>query len=193
VGGEGLYHLAQINALPRADFVATFGGIFEHSPWVADAAWEQRPWDSLRTMHAAMCAVVGAADSVRQLALIRAHPDLVGRAALAGSLTRSSTAEQVAAGLDPGRLSPLEIARFAEATAAYQERFGFPFVVCARANTKDAILLGFSTRLGNTPEAEVATALSEIEKIAWFRLAVLVAAEPSPATCPPQGTVGREP
>ncbi|HYO29261.1 MAG TPA: 2-oxo-4-hydroxy-4-carboxy-5-ureidoimidazoline decarboxylase, partial [Thermomicrobiales bacterium] len=174
-----LLSIDQVNALPRPVFVAAFGGVFEHSPWVAEGAWERRPWRSLPELHAAMCATVREAGVERQLALIRSHPDLVGRAALAGTLTRASSAEQAAAGLDPGRLAPDEVARFAEANAAYQARFGFPFVVCARENAKEAILAGMADRLGNAPEAEIATALGEIEKIAWYRLADLVAAEPA--------------
>ena len=174
----------QVNALPRPVFVAAFGGVFEHSPWVADGAWERRPWRSLRELHAAMCATVREAGVERQLALIRAHPDLVGRAALAGTLTRASSAEQAAAGLDPGRLSADEVARFAEANAAYQARFDFPFVVCARENAKEAILAGMAERLGNAPEAEITTALGEIERIAWYRLADLVADAPAAARSP---------
>ena len=172
--GGASNRIGEINLLPRDAFVAAFGGVFEHSPWVAEAAWERRPWQSRSDLHATMSAVVREAGAERQIDLIRAHPDLVGRAALAGTLTRSSTAEQIAAGLDPGRLSAQEIRRFADANAAYQERFGFPFVVCARENTRDAILAGFSRRLRNTAEDEVATALAEIEKIAWYRLVDLI-------------------
>jgi 2-oxo-4-hydroxy-4-carboxy-5-ureidoimidazoline decarboxylase len=166
--------IAEVNALDRDAFVERFGGIFEHSPWIAETAWESRPWPGLPALHAAMCAVVRAAPRQAHLALIRAHPDLVGRAALSGTLTRASTAEQRAAGLDRGALTPAEIARFVEANTAYQERFGFPFVICARENRKDAILAGFDARLGNTPEQEIATALGEIERIAWYRLVDLV-------------------
>ena len=171
----GRLKIDEINRLTGDAFVARFGGVFEHSPWVAEAAWGQRPWRSLGELHAAMCGVVRKAGPDRHLTLIRAHPDLVGRAALAGTLSRSSTAEQAAAGLDPGRLSPSDVDRFAEANAAYQARFGFPFVICARENTKDAILTGFARRLPNPLAEEIATALEEIEKIAWYRLADLVA------------------
>lgn len=180
-----------VNALPWEAFVERFGGVFEDSPWVAAEAWQRRPWAGLEGLHAAMCAVVREAGPERQLALIRAHPDLVGRAALAGMLTHESTAEQRAAGLDPGALSPAEIARFAAANAAYRDRFGFPFVICARENKKEAILSGLAARLPNDREAEIATALAEIGKIAWHRLADIVADDdtttPDPPT-PEEGT-----
>ena len=114
-----------------------------------------------------MCAVVREADDARQLALIRAHPDLVGRAAREGRLGAASTSEQAGAGLD--QLTPEEIAWFEQRNAAYRARFGFPFIICVRANRKQAILAGFETRLQHTPEQERAAALAEIEKIAAFR------------------------
>jgi len=104
----------------------------------------------------------------KQLALIRAHPDLVGRATLAGTLTRESTGEQASAGLNA--LSPAEIALFQKQNAAYREKFGFPFVICARLNKKEAILAGFEHRLKNSPEQEIPAALGEIFKIAELRL-----------------------
>lgn len=169
--------LEHVNEMSERAFVARFGGVFEHSPWVAERAFASRPWATLAGLHGAMCEAVRAATAEEHLALIRAHPDLVGRAALAGTLTRESTAEQRAAGLDPGALSPEEITRFADGNAAYRDRFGFPFVVCARENPKAAILAGLDARLGNNRETEIATALGEIEKIAWHRLADLVGDE----------------
>lgn len=126
----------------------------------------------MAALHAALCAAVRAAGEERQLALIRAHPDLVGRLALAGQLTRESTHEQASAGLD--RLTAEEVALFQQSNAAYQARFGFPFVICARLNKKEAILAGFQARLQNSPEQEVAAALEEIFKIAELRLGDLI-------------------
>lgn len=166
--------LAAVNEMDESAFVARFGGVFEHSPWVAARAYNGRPWASLADLHEAMCSAVRAATPEEHLALIRAHPDLVGRAALAGTLTRESTAEQRAAGLDPGALSAEEIARFAAGNAAYRERFEFPFVICARENPKAMILAGLDARLGNDRETEIATALGEIEKIARHRLADII-------------------
>lgn len=164
--------LTEINALERPAFVARFGAVFEHSPWVADAAWDHRPFPTRAALHAAMCAAVQAAPLARQLELIRAHPDLVGRAAREGRLAAASASEQAGAGLD--QLTPAEVAWFEQHNAAYRERFGFPFIICVRANRRQAIVAGFETRLQHTPAQERATALAEIAKIAAFRLADLI-------------------
>jgi len=160
--------LDELNRLDRAEFTRRVGPVFEHSPWIADAVWSQRPFASREALHGALCAIVLAAGAEKQLALIHAHPDLVGRAALAGTLTRASAGEQADAGLD--RLSPEEIAQFQTANAAYRKKFGFPFVICARLNKKEAMLAGFEHRLGNSRADEIATALGEIFKIAELRL-----------------------
>ncbi len=168
-----------INRLDRDAFVSLVGPVFEHSPWIAVEAWETHPWGSLHDLHAAMTHVVKTADPERQLALIRAHPDLVGRAALAGTLSRESTTEQRAAGLDPDALRPEEIARFHSLNAAYKARFDFPFVICAREHRKDAILAGLQSRVTNDRDPEIETALTEIGKIAWYRLQDIVPARES--------------
>jgi 2-oxo-4-hydroxy-4-carboxy-5-ureidoimidazoline decarboxylase len=165
--------LAELNSLDREAFIARFGGIFEHSPWVAERAYEARPFGSLEQLHASMCAAMYAATQEEKLSLIRAHPDLVGRAALAGTLTPDSTREQASAGLD--RLTSEEIVLFNQLNTAYRDRFGFPFVICARENKKESILTGFQSRLKNTPEQEVDTALLEIARIARLRLEDAVA------------------
>jgi 2-oxo-4-hydroxy-4-carboxy-5-ureidoimidazoline decarboxylase len=152
--------------------VARFGGVFEASPWIAREAWEDRPFGSVERLHAAMLWVVEHAPRSARLELIRAHPDLAGRAAIAGELTPESTREQAAAGLD--RLTPQQYERLRRLTAAYRERFGFPFVVCAREQTADSIIATAERRLEATPDEEEQTALSEIAKIARLRLADLV-------------------
>ena len=157
-----------INCLDRSAFVDAFGSLFEGSPWIASKAWEDGPFDSVEDLHEKLCVVMYGASREQQLALIRGHPDLVGRAALAGTLSRESTGEQAAAGLD--RLSPDEIVAFNRLNTQYKERFGFPFVICARENKKESILAGFATRLHNTPDEEIVTALGEIARIAWYRL-----------------------
>lgn len=162
----------QVNRLDHEAFVATFGPVYEGSPWIAVEAWNDRPFVDLDHLHRAMSRVVERAASARQEALIRAHPDLVGEAARAGTLTRASADEQATAGLD--RLSPSDIADFDRFNRAYRDRFGFPFVVCARENKKETILAGFALRLGNNREEEVAAALREIAKIARYRLGDLV-------------------
>lgn len=160
--------LARVNGMSRNAFVAACGPFFEHSPWIAERAWAKRPFASLGQLHETMSGVVRSASTGEQLALIRAHPDLVGRLAREGRLTRESTGEQTAAGLD--QLSTDEVAAFERYNAEYRERFGFPFVICARENRKDAILAAFPKRLANLREQEIATALVEIDKIARLRM-----------------------
>ena len=150
--------------------MAHLGSLFEASPWIVAETWPARPWRSVRDLHAALLATVAAASGERQIALIQAHPDLVGRAALAGTLTRESTGEQRAAGLDPGALSPQEIAAFQGLNTRYQARFGFPFVICARDHQKVDILAELERRAHQARTDEITTALREIGRIAWWRL-----------------------
>jgi 2-oxo-4-hydroxy-4-carboxy-5-ureidoimidazoline decarboxylase len=160
--------LEEINALGRDAFVAALGHLFEHSPWVAAETHRRGPFADAGALHAALCATLMAAGRARQVELVRAHPDLAGRLASAGGLTDASAREQSAAGLD--RLTQAEAEEMRGLNAAYRERFGFPFVICARLNARDAILASMRSRLGNTPEAELSTALGEIAKIAKLRL-----------------------
>ena len=162
------FTIEQLNTLDRADFNRLIGPVFENSPWIAESTWPQRPFVTVEQLHTALCQTVRAASPEQKLALIRAHPDLVGRAALAGTLTRESTGEQASAGLNA--LSPGEIALFQKQNAAYRAKFDFPFVICARLNKKDAILAGFEKRLQNSPVQEIQAALEEIFKIAELRL-----------------------
>ena len=160
--------LQALNAADRPAFTAALGHLFEHSPWVAEQAWVKRPFASAEVLHAALCATMQAASADRQLALIRAHPDLAGRLAQQKKLTAESTREQAAAGLD--QLTDPELAEFTRNNDTYKAKFGFPFIICARLNAKAAILAAMSARLPNSPSAEHAAALAEIEKIAWLRL-----------------------
>lgn len=155
-------------ALPQAEFTARLCGIFEHSPWIAERAWAARPFASVDALHAAMLAVLDAASEAEQLALIRAHPELAGREAAAGSLTAASTTEQRGAGLD--QCSPTELAHLRELNAAYRERFGFPFVIAVKGLTRWQIMAAMEARLGKDAATEFRTALAEIGKIARFRL-----------------------
>jgi OHCU decarboxylase len=157
-----------INELDRAAFVERFGRLFEHSPWVAEAAWRDRPFADREELYEALVAAMYASPRARRLDLIRAHPDLAGKAAIEGTLTNSSRDEQAAAGLD--RLTPDEYEAFTRINTAYRERFGFPFVVCAREHTKESILRVASERLANTEDEEIRVALEEIAKIARLRL-----------------------
>jgi OHCU decarboxylase len=152
----------------RETFVARYGALYEHSPWVAANAWEHGPFADRDALARGLEAAMYAAPRDRQLALIRAHPDLAGRAAVEGTLTASSQQEQAAAGLD--RLTPAEYETFTRTNTAYRERFGFPFVVCAREHTKDSILRTAAERLDHTPDEEIDVALGEIAKIARLRL-----------------------
>jgi len=174
VAGMTRHSISAINALTTDEAVELLGGIFEHSPWIVRETWPRAPFGSVEDLHAALCHTVRAASRDRQRALIGAHPDLVGQAAIAGTLTRESTGEQRVAGLGPGDLTADDIARFRRYNAAYRDRFGFPFVICARENRKASILAGFERRLGNDPETEREAALAEIERIAWHRLTDLV-------------------
>jgi OHCU decarboxylase len=157
-----------VNELGREAFVERFGPLFEHSPWVAAGAWSDRPFADADELFEALRSAMYSAPRDRQLALIRAHPDLAGRAAIEGSLTRSSKNEQASAGLD--RLTPDEYEAFTRTNAAYRERFGFPFVVCVREHTKQSILRVAAERLEHTRDEEVRVALEEIAKIARLRL-----------------------
>jgi OHCU decarboxylase len=160
--------LSELSPLGRDEFVRIVGPMFEHSPWIAEATWSKRPFASVEALHAALCETVRGASEEKQLALIQAHPDLVGKLALAGQLTKESTGEQASAGLD--RLTALEVELFQQNNAAYKAKFGFPFVICARLNKKEAILNGFKVRLQNSREQEIQAALVEIFKIAELRL-----------------------
>jgi len=167
--------LREINACDREAFVARLGFLFEDSPWVAAEAWRARPFASLAGLHRALCDAMSGALVERQVALIAAHPDLVGTAALAGALTPASVGEQASAGLD--RLSPAEIADFTRLNGAYRDRFGFPFVICVREHKKEGILAGFADRLHNPRDREIAIALGEIAKICRLRLGDIVETE----------------
>ena len=160
--------LERLNTLDQSGFVAALGGIFEGPPWIVTDAWAARPFSDVDVLYSALCQVMYAAPPERKVALIQAHPNLVGRAARTGTLGPASTAEQAAAGLND--LTADEIATFECLNAEYQQRFGFPFVICARENKKESILAGFAARMHNTRDQEIATALDEIAKICRLRL-----------------------
>jgi 2-oxo-4-hydroxy-4-carboxy-5-ureidoimidazoline decarboxylase len=149
--------------MDRAEFVARFGGVYEHSPWVAEACWPP-PAD----LAAAMAAVVDAAPRERKLALIRAHPELASRTRMA----EASVKEQAGVGLD--QCTPEEFEGFQRLNAAYNARFGFPFIYAVKGATRAEILAAFEARLRNDPETEFATAIAQIHRIAGFRLADLM-------------------
>ena len=168
------YTLEQLNTLSHEAFVATLGGIFEHSPWVADGAAGERPFASIDALHEAMRRVVATAGEARQLGLINAHPELAGKAAVRGELTAESTREQSGAGL--AHCSQEEFDKLQRLNRMYRERFGFPFILAVRGYDRAGVIANFEARIGNTREAELRTSLEQIYRIARLRLDDLVAA-----------------
>jgi 2-oxo-4-hydroxy-4-carboxy-5-ureidoimidazoline decarboxylase len=164
--------LQEINILDEDAFIHTLAGLFEGPPWIITQAWPARPFTSCSQLHQTLCSIMYQAPVEQQIALLRAHPDLVGRAALAGTLSPASTNEQAAAGLD--RLRPEEVATFQRLNQTYQDQFGFPFVICARENKKESILDGFAARLQHTRQQEIEIALGEVAKIGALRLQDLI-------------------
>ncbi|MES2940515.1 MAG: 2-oxo-4-hydroxy-4-carboxy-5-ureidoimidazoline decarboxylase [Pseudomonadota bacterium] len=165
--------LEQLNTAGAADAAALLDGIYEHSPWIAQAALVQRPFASLTQLKHAMATVVREADADKQLALIRAHPELAGKAMVAKTLTAESSGEQSAAGLT--HCTPEEFARIQELNAAYNAKFGFPFILAVRGPrgtglTRAQIVAAFERRLDNHPEFERAEALRNVHRIAELRL-----------------------
>lgn len=152
----------------REAFVERFGHVAEHSPWVAEEAFSLGPFADRDALAEAFGAVIREAPAARQLDLIRAHPDLAGRAAQAGELTADSAGEQASAGLD--RLTPADLARVTALNAEYRERFGFPFVICVRGRSVAEILSAWQERLAAGPDDERAAAIEEIAAIITLRL-----------------------
>ena len=160
--------LDAINHLSPADFIAQFGEIAEHAPWVAEQAASQRPFADADAMVAAFQSAVLAADETRQLELLRAHPDLAGKAALAGELTDDSRREQAGAGL--GSLTPAEYAGFHAMNDRYRARFGIPFILAVKGAGKQQIFDSFASRVNGTQREEHLTALAQVLRIIRFRL-----------------------
>jgi 2-oxo-4-hydroxy-4-carboxy-5-ureidoimidazoline decarboxylase len=157
--------LDEVNALDDAAFTARYGALFEHSPWVVERANTLRPFADV---HGGLMRAVHGATLNEQLALIRAHPELAGKAAIDRTLTDASTSEQASAGLD--RLTPEEFERFHALNAAYRERFDFPFIICVRLTDKAGILAAMERRLRNDRQEEIATALTQIGEIVRLRM-----------------------
>ena len=165
--------LAQLNAASQAEFTQLLDGTYEHSPWIAAQAWEQRPFASLAQLKLALVDVVRQAPREAQLALIRAHPELAGKAMLSNTLTAESTHEQGKAGLSD--CTPAEFARIHQLNADYNAKFGFPFILAVRGPrglglAKPEIIATFARRLDNPPDFELAEALRNIHRIAEIRL-----------------------
>ena len=157
-----------LNSMNKTGFTTALGFAFELSPWVVERAWDERPFDSVEGLHAGMMAVLEAASTADKLALIRAHPELAGKAAIAKTLTAESNAEQASAGLD--KLTAEEFERFHALNAAYAERFGFPHIIAVRLNDKTSILAAMQARLSNDETQEIAEAITQIGHISRLRL-----------------------
>ena len=159
----------------RGDFIARFGGVFEHSPFIAERAYDRGlvfvPLTA-KGVHQAMVSIFREASQEERLAVLRAHPDLAGKLAIAGDLTEDSRQEQAGAGLD--RLTPQEHARFTELNTAYTQKFGFPFIIAVKGLDRHEILHAFEKRIHNSPEQEFETAAAQVERIAGLRLAALL-------------------
>ncbi|HEY7077793.1 MAG TPA: 2-oxo-4-hydroxy-4-carboxy-5-ureidoimidazoline decarboxylase, partial [Solirubrobacteraceae bacterium] len=155
-------------AFDRSTFMARFGALYEHSPWVAEEAWRRAPFASAEELQAAFEAAIAGAPAERKLALLRAHPELAGREAEAGELTDASAREQGRAGLD--RLTAGELATLRALNSEYRERFGFPFIVCVGEHTVESLLAAGAARLNHPPARERDVALHEVVKIARLRL-----------------------
>lgn len=160
--------------MDRAAFVARLGAIYEHSPWVAERVWPLQPFVSLEELHSAMQGAVLESERGKQLALVRAHPELLGRLAGPDELTAASRHEQAASGLD--RCSADELDRLQTLNLAYREKFGFPFVIAVRGLDTAQIIAHMAARLNNETEQELVACLHEIGRIARFRLEDLVTA-----------------
>jgi len=161
--------LSQLNAMDRSAFVSHLGWVYEHSSWVAEGAWEDRPFSTIDDLRAAMEKVVRFATPDKQMALLQAHPDLVGRLGSESELTKASRSEQAGAGLK--ELTAAEAEQMMRNNAEYREKFGFPFILCARLNNARTIREAFAARLPNDRAKEIRVALEEISKIGRLRLA----------------------
>jgi len=162
------YSVHQLNSMNQDAFVEALGAIFENTPAIAHQTWEHRPFSDLLSLSEQMISIVNDLSLEEKLALIRAHPDLGTKAKMA----EASVREQAGVGLD--RLSVEEFTRFQSLNQAYRHKFGFPFIIAVKDHTKESILQSFEERLQNDVTQEIERAISEIARIAWFRLEGLV-------------------
>lgn len=164
--------LAEINRMDKPAFVDALGGIFEHSPWVAERAFPDRPFASVPALHAAMVAAVEHAPEHEKLALLRAHPELAGKAAVRGELTVDSSNEQSGAGLS--QCSPEEFALLTDLNRRYNVKFGFPFILAVKGHDRASVIREFARRVEQDRAAEFTESLAQIARITRFRLEALV-------------------
>lgn len=166
--------LVTLNQLPFHEFVSVTGPLFEHSPWIAERVASRRPFATIGEFYAELIGIVAQAGVGDQLALIRAHPDLAGKLAIAGELTDHSRSEQKSARLD--QLTPEQFRQMTALNETYRSKFDFPFVICVRDHTQDGIFEAFQRRVANAPSDEVTEALRQIGRIGWHRLQALIPA-----------------
>lgn len=160
--------------MTRDDFLDVFGGVYEHSPWIAEAVYAEGltgTQDTVAGLHGALRDVVDSADDDRKLALLRAHPDLAGKLAVAGELTAESTSEQASAQLD--KCTPEEFTEFQSLNDRYKDSFGFPYILAVRGRNRQEILENFRSRVDNDTETEFAQALKQVHRIALLRIEAL--------------------
>lgn len=160
--------LAELNAMDRRGFVAALGGVFEHSPWIAERTFDARPFASVDALHAAMVGAMHSASRDEKLALVRAHPELAGRAMIRNELTPDSSKEQSGAGLT--RCTPEEYARLVDLNARYNATFGFPFILAVKGYDRAGVIAEFARRVERDAASEFGEALAQIERITRFRL-----------------------
>src|SRR5262245_34136136 len=165
--------LDELNRMDEPAFVAALGAIYEHSPWVAQGAASQRPFASVDDLQRAMAAVVAGAGEARQLALIRAHPELAGKAMVRNQLTADSTGEQAGAGLTG--CSPEEFARLTDLNARYNAKFGFPFILAVKGYDRAGVIAEFARRVERDRATEFSESLRQIDRIAQLRIAAFLA------------------
>lgn len=161
-----------LNQYDESEFVGCLGSIFEHSPWVAEAVYPEKPFASAEALHLGMVAEMRRAPEASQLALLRAHPELAGKEASRGTLTAESTREQAGAGLD--QCNAEELRQIQQLNRAYRERFDFPFIIAVSGLDKYQVITAMQQRVGNEPSVEFDTALAEVEKIAKIRIDALI-------------------
>ena len=163
---------AELNALDATAFTAALGATFEHSPWVIARTHAAGPFASVEALHRALMDTVHRASSDEQLALLRAHPELAGKAAIRGEMTADSVSEQTRAGLS--QCSPEEFARLTDLNARYNARFGFPFILAVKGYDRAGIIDQFARRVENDRATEFAECLAQVARIARFRLEALI-------------------
>jgi OHCU decarboxylase len=164
-------HQNRPSAMPQAEFLEKFGGVYEHSYWIAKTIYATgltRGHDTVRGLHGAFKQIVDAADPECKLALLRAHPDLAGKLAVAGELTPESAAEQNSAHLDQCTMAELQ--EFQSLNGRYTSSFGFPYIFAVRGRKRQEILQNFRSRVANSPDIEFAEAIKQVHKIALFRI-----------------------